>query len=106
MQDPICAMKILRRPKFRVPNRNLVRPKLRAAWQHQYGYVTYPTDSQFVSDAGGFFNAHGPTIGGNSGLVSAAVAMQWNERVSTYVYYDGHLGRDHSDRQRQRRTAH
>ena len=27
MQDPICAMKILRRPKFRVPDRNLVRPE-------------------------------------------------------------------------------
>ena len=34
MQDPICAMKILRRPKFRVPNRNLVRPELREAWRH------------------------------------------------------------------------
>ena len=51
MQDPICAMKILRRPKFRVPNRNLVRPELRAAWQHEYGDVAYPIDSQFASDA-------------------------------------------------------
>jgi uncharacterized protein with beta-barrel porin domain len=85
MQDPICAMKILRRPKFRVPNRNLVRPELREAWRHEYGDMAYPIDSQFASDAGGLFTAHGPTFGGNSALVSAAVAVQWNERVSTYV---------------------
>ena len=86
MQDPICAMKILRRPKFRVPNRNLVRPELRAARRPEYGDMAYPIDSQFVSDAGGLFTAHGPTIGRNSALVSAAVAVQWNERVSTYVW--------------------
>jgi hypothetical protein len=68
MQDPICAMKILRRPKCRVLNRNLVRPELRAAWQHEYGDVAYPIISQFASDAGGLFTAHGPAIGGNSAL--------------------------------------
>ena len=68
MQDPICAMKILRRPKCRVPNRNLVRPELRAAWQHECGDVAYSIDSQFASDAGGLFTAHAPTIGRNSAL--------------------------------------
>ena len=65
MQDPICAMKILRRPKFRVPNRNLVRPELPAAWRHEYGDMAYPIDSQFASDAGGPFTTHAPTIGQN-----------------------------------------
>ena len=62
MQDPICAMKILRRPKFRVPNRNLVRSELREAWRHEYGDMAYPIDSQFASDAGGLFTTHAPTI--------------------------------------------
>jgi hypothetical protein len=66
MQDPICAMKILRRPKFRVPNRNLVRPELRAAWRHECGDMAYPIDSQFASDAGGLFTTRAPTIGRNS----------------------------------------
>ena len=57
MQDPICAMKILRRHKWRLLNRNLVRPELRAAWQHEYGDMAYPIDSQFASDAGGLFTA-------------------------------------------------
>ena len=60
--------------------------------------MAYPIDSQFASDAGGLFTAHGPTIGRNSALVSAAVAVQWNERVSTYGCYDGQLGRDNHDR--------
>jgi hypothetical protein len=50
MQDAICVMKILRRPKCRVLNRNLVRPELRAACQHEYGDVAYSIDSQFASD--------------------------------------------------------
>ena len=74
-----------------------MRPELRGAWQHEYGDVAYPIDSQFASDAGGLFTAHAATIGRNSALVSAAVAVQWNERVSTYVYYDGQPGRDNHD---------
>jgi hypothetical protein len=50
MQDPICAMK-----KWRLLNRHLERPELRAAWQKEYGDVAYPIDSQFASDAGGLF---------------------------------------------------
>jgi uncharacterized protein with beta-barrel porin domain len=71
-----------------------VRPELRTAWQHEYGDVAYPIDSQFASDAGGLFTAQDPTIGRNSALAHAAVAVQWNERVSTYVYYDGQPGCD------------
>jgi uncharacterized protein with beta-barrel porin domain len=92
MQDPICAMKILRRPKFRVPNRNLVRPKLRAARRREYGDMAYPIDSQFASAAGGLFTAHATRSGRNSALVGAAVAVQLHERFSMYVCYDGRPG--------------
>jgi outer membrane autotransporter protein len=74
-----------------------VRPELRAAWQHEYGDVAYPIDSQFASDAGGLFTVHGPTIGRNNALVSTGVAVLWNERLSAYIYYDGQLGRDNYD---------
>jgi hypothetical protein len=46
----------------------LVCPELRVACQHEYGDVPYPIISQFASDAGSLFTAHGPTIGGNSAL--------------------------------------
>jgi uncharacterized protein with beta-barrel porin domain len=70
-------------------NRNLVRPELCAAWQHDYGDVAYPIDSQFASDAGGLFTAHAATSSRNGAFVSAAVAVQQSECVSTYVYHDG-----------------
>ena len=83
MQDPICAMKILRRPKFRVPNRNLVRPELRAACE--YRDMAYPIDSQFASDAGGLFTTHAPTIGRNRaherGCGSAMERARFNARL-------------------------
>jgi hypothetical protein len=84
MQDPICAMKILRRPKFRVPNvtwcvRNCARPGGLSTATWLIPSIHNLRQTQAVS------SLYGPTIGGNSALVSAAVAVQWNERVSTYV---------------------
>ena len=87
----------LRSHKWRLLNRNLGAPELRGAWQHEYGDVAYPIDSQFASDAGGLFTAHAATSSRNGAFVSAAVAVQWSERVSTYVYYDGQPGRDNYD---------
>ena len=42
-----------------------------AVWQHKYSDVAFPIGSQFAS---------APTIGRNRALVSAGVAVQWNER--------------------------
>jgi len=77
----------LRRRKWRLLN-HLVHPELRAASQHEYGDVACPIDSQLGSNAGGLFTLHGPTICRSSALLSAGVGVQWNECVSTYVYYN------------------
>ena len=58
------------------------------ASQHEYGDMAYPIDSQFGSNAGGLFTLHGLTICRSSALLSAGVGVQWNECVSTYVYYN------------------
>ena len=71
----------------------IVKPEVRAAWQHEYGDTTYSLDSNFASGAGSAFTVNGPQIGRDSALISAGFAIQWNERVATYVYYDGELGR-------------
>ena len=42
---------------------------------------------------GNSFTVHGPKIGRDSLLLSAGFAVQWNDRISTYVYYDGELFR-------------
>ena len=40
---------------------------------------------------------HGPEIGRDAALVGAGLSVQWNPRISTYVYYDGVLGRSNYD---------
>jgi outer membrane autotransporter protein len=69
------------------------RPEVRVAWQHEYNDRAYPIDARFASDAGGLFTVHGPRIGRDSALIGAGAALSWNDRVSTYLYYDGQFGR-------------
>jgi fibronectin-binding autotransporter adhesin len=73
------------------------RPEVRVAWQHEYNDRAYPIDAQFASGAGALFTVHGPRIGRDSALLGAGVALSWNERVSTYLYYDGQFGRSNYD---------
>ncbi len=77
--------------------RTIFRPEIRAAWAHEYGDQAYPIDARFASGAGGIFTVHGPDIGRDSALVDAGFSLLWNERVSTYLFYDGNLGRSHYD---------
>ena len=71
----------------------LVKPELRAAWQHEYGDSAYALDSSFASGAGGSFRVNGPQLGRDSAVLGAGFAVQLNERCTTYFYYDGELGR-------------
>ena len=66
MQDPICAMKILRRPKFSVPNRNLVRPELRAARRPESRRHGLSDRFHNLRQTPAVSSLHGPTIGRNS----------------------------------------
>ncbi len=75
----------------------IFRPEVRAAWAHEYGDTAYPIDARLASGAGGIFTVHGPNIGRDSALVDAGFSLIWNDRVSTYVFYDGNLGRSHYD---------
>jgi autotransporter-associated beta strand protein len=77
--------------------RAIFRPEIRAAWQHEHGDRGYQVDSRLASGAGGIFRVHGPEVGRDAALVGAGFNMQWNNRVSTYVYYDGVLGRGNYD---------
>jgi outer membrane autotransporter protein len=77
----------------------LVRPEVRAAWQHEYGDSSYGLDASFADgDAGGRFLVNGPEIGRDSLLLGAGFAVQFSETCSTYVYYDGELGRERYER--------
>jgi len=73
--------------------RVVIRPELRAAWQHEFGDTIYALDSSFADGASGAFGVTGPKLGRDSALLGAGFAIQCSERCSTYFYYDGELCR-------------
>ncbi len=70
-----------------------VLPEVNAAWQHEFGDTAYSVVAGFATGAGNNFTVSGPDIGRDSLLVGAGATVIWNERVSTYVFYDGEFAR-------------
>lgn len=75
----------------------VVRPEVRAAWQHEFGQVQYAVMSSFANGAGPGFGVTGPAIGHDSLLIGAGLAVLWTDRLATYLYYDGEVGRANYD---------
>jgi outer membrane autotransporter protein len=71
----------------------IIRPEFSAAWQHEFGDTVFALNSNFGGSSGSSFLADGPRMGRDSALLGAGISIQLNERVSTYFYYDGELGR-------------
>jgi fibronectin-binding autotransporter adhesin len=68
-------------------------PQLNVAWQHEFGTDQYSVVASLASGAGNSFTVFGPPIGRDSVLVGAGAACILNDRVSTYIYYDGEFAR-------------
>jgi autotransporter-associated beta strand protein len=68
-------------------------PQFSAAWQHEFGSTEYAVVASLASGAGNSFTVHGPNIGRDSLLIGAGATVILNERVSTYLYYDGEFAR-------------
>ncbi len=71
--------------------RAIIRPEVRAAWQHEFGDTSYSLTSTFATLGGNAFTVFGPATGRDSLLVGAGVSIHWNDRFSTSVFYDGEL---------------
>jgi autotransporter-associated beta strand protein len=71
----------------------LIRPEIRASWQHEFGDRDYSIVSRFANGAGNSFTVTGPEIGRDSLLIGAGAAVIFNDRISVYAYYDGELAR-------------
>jgi outer membrane autotransporter protein len=74
-----------------------IRPFVRAAWGHEFLYSALPISASLVNIPGSPVTIFGPSLGHDSALVSAGVTVQWTKSFSTYVNYDGQLGRDRYD---------
>lgn len=68
----------------------VIRPEIRAAWQHEFGDIHQAIESTLASGGPGF-TVQGAEIGRESLLLGLGVAVLWNERTATYLYYDGEL---------------
>jgi subtilase-type serine protease len=75
----------------------VLEPSLRAAWEHEYKYSALPISAGFAEITGPSATFLGPSEGHDSAVVSAGVSAQWTPSISTYVNYDGQLGRDNYD---------
>ena len=77
----------------------VIKPEVRASWQHEYADSGFAFNARFAQRGGGTFTVDGPEKDRDSLLVGAGVAILWNERTSTYVYYDSELARSNYDSQ-------
>ena len=74
-----------------------VRPFLRAAWEHEYLYSALPISANLVDIPSSPVAIFGPNLGHDSAVINAGLSVQWSPRLSTYVSYDGQLGRARYD---------
>jgi len=70
-----------------------VRPFVRAAWDHEYKESALPVTASLVDIPGTPVTVFGPSLGHDSAVVDAGVSVAWTPTISTYVSYDGQLGR-------------
>jgi autotransporter-associated beta strand protein len=75
----------------------LLRPSVKAAWEHEYKYSAFPITAGFAGLPETAQTFDGPKLGQDSAVVSAGVSAQWSPAFSVYVHYDGQLGRSHYD---------
>jgi len=70
-------------------------PTLTVAWEHEYFYSPLPVTVSSVEFPGQSATLFGPAEGHDSAIINAGAALQFTPRFSTYLGYQGQLGRDH-----------
>ena len=75
----------------------LIEPSLKAAWEHEYKYSALPITAGFAGIPGPSSTFFGSSEGRDSAVVSAGVSVRLTPAISTYVNYDGQLGRGNYD---------
>ena len=68
-------------------------PFLSCAWEHEFEYSALPITATLGGVPGATGTFSGPFEGHDSAVISAGVRVNWTPMISTYVSYDGQLGR-------------
>jgi outer membrane autotransporter protein len=74
-----------------------IRLFVRAAWDHEYKESALPVTASLADIPGSSSTVFGPSLGHDSAIVNAGVSVAWTPTISTYVSYDGQLGRGNFD---------
>jgi fibronectin-binding autotransporter adhesin len=75
----------------------IIEPSLKAAWEHEYKYSALPITAGFAGVPRPYGTFFGPSEGHDSAVADAGVRVQWTPTLSTYISYDGQLGRGNYD---------
>jgi outer membrane autotransporter protein len=70
-------------------------PSVTVAWEHEYFYTALPITANFAAFPGQSTTVFGPSEGHDSTIINVGAVVQLSPRFSTYVGYQGQLGRDH-----------
>jgi outer membrane autotransporter protein len=75
-----------------------VTPSFSVQWQHEFLDEELPFSARFANDADSLFTVHGPKIGRDSVLLTAALNVGWR-RYAAYLAYQADLGRENYESQ-------
>ena len=75
----------------------VVEPSIKAAWEHEFKYSALPLTASFAEIPGPSATFVGPKEGQDSVILDAGFSVQWCRTISTYVSYNGQLGRNRYD---------
>jgi outer membrane autotransporter protein len=75
----------------------VVEPFLKATWEHEFKYSALPITAGFADISGPSATFFGPAEGHDSAVLGAGISVSWTPNISTYVSYNGQLGRDRYD---------
>jgi outer membrane autotransporter protein len=73
----------------------LIIPGVRVAWEHEYFYSALPITLSSVDFPGRSPTLYGPAEGHDNTIINAGAAIQFTPRLSSYLGYQGELGRNH-----------
>jgi fibronectin-binding autotransporter adhesin len=71
----------------------LIEPYFKAEWEHEFKYSALPVTASLAQFPGPDETFYGPAEGQDSAVISGGVSVQWTQAISTFVGYDGQLGR-------------
>jgi outer membrane autotransporter protein len=92
-QDSLVTDVGLRAADYLPVGKVILNPFVRVAWEHEYKYSSLPISAGLTDISSSPATITGPRVGHDSAVITAGLTVQWSQRFSTYVSYDGQLGR-------------